>query len=151
MKTLTIRISDEEHALMVAAAAKRFMTITGMVRAHFHTIFEQDGILDQPKEQVKPQVIRVPIPTGHNAWRDEIYRRVKRGEDKQTVADSYGITLQVVNDKVKAAKIAELEGAVINRKELPVYAPVDPDNPTLDEQKVNAERARLRLQEMGLL
>lgn len=45
MKSLTIRVSDEEHALMQAAAAKRFMTITGMVRAHFHSIFEADGTL----------------------------------------------------------------------------------------------------------
>lgn len=151
MKTLTIRISDEEHALMVAAAAKRFMTITGMVRAHFHTIFEQDGVLDKPKEQVKPQVIRVPIPTEPNAWREEILARHKAGESIQAIADSYDQPLQMVRKQLDAAKVAEREGATVIRKELPVYAPVDPDNPTLDEQKVNAENARLRLQEMGLL
>jgi hypothetical protein len=59
MKTLTIRVSDEEHALMVAAAAKRFMSITGMVRAHFHSICEQDGTLPVKPvvaEPIKPQI-----------------------------------------------------------------------------------------------
>lgn len=65
MKTLTIRVSDEEHALMVAAAAKRFMTITGMVRAHFHAIFEQDDVAKKETttaEPTKPRVMH-PQPT----------------------------------------------------------------------------------------
>lgn len=59
MKTLTIRVSDEEHALMVAAAAKRFMTITGMVRAHFHAIFEQDDTAKKETTIAEPNKPRV--------------------------------------------------------------------------------------------
>lgn len=56
MKSLTIRVSDEEHALMQAVARKRFMTITGIVRAHFHALCEADGAT-APKvvEPDKPQ------------------------------------------------------------------------------------------------
>ncbi len=155
MKTLTIRISDEEHALMSAAAAKRFMTITGMVRAHFHSIFEADGVLPHQKsaqqKDDKPQVTRVSVPTGVNAWRDEIYRRSKAGEPVQLIADSYGVHADVIRQKINTAKLEEKVGAApsTHNQPLPEYNPVDPDNPTLEEQKANAERARIQLENLG--
>lgn len=149
MKTLAIRVSDEDHKLFTDLAAREDMPLSILVRrvlrAHAREIgFIKDHEPHKP-EPVKPQVIRVPIPQGPNAWRDEIYRRVKDGESEQAVADSYGVSMQVIKGKLKSA---EHERKVAS---MPVYAPVDPDNPTLDEQKANAERARLRLQEMGLL
>jgi hypothetical protein len=54
MKTLTIRISDEEHRLMQVVAARRFMTLTGITRAHFHSLAEQDGLLQHKEAQPEP-------------------------------------------------------------------------------------------------
>lgn len=165
MKSLTIRVSDEEHALMQAAAAKRFMTITGMVRAHFHSVFEADGTLPEQQtaaEPDKPRVTRRPIPTGINAWRDEIYVRLSNGESAADVAESYGVAVQVVRDKYKAARDDIQYHADTGHKYAPrtpqpepepepelVYDPADPDNPTEAEQAINAEIARRKMEAMG--
>lgn len=44
VKTLTIRVSDEEHAIIQTIACKRFMNITGMVRAHFDQLAREHGL-----------------------------------------------------------------------------------------------------------
>ena len=172
MKSLTIRVPDEEHALMQAVAAKRFMTITGVVRAHFHTLFEADGLTGAPEaaEPETPRVIRRPIPQGVNAWRDEIYVRMNSGESAADIAESYGVSAQLVKDKYKAAKddkqyhidaglpvpplaapseyTPPADTPPDDEPEL-VYDPVDPDNPTEEEQATHAEIARRRMIALG--
>ena len=150
MKSLTIRVSDEEHALMQAVARKRFMTITGIVRAHFHALCEADGAT-APKvaEPDKPQVTRRPVPQGPNAWRDEIYDRINNGEAATEVAESYGVSVQFVKDKYRAAKDDKQYHADAGLAGELVYDPVDPDNPTEEEQAANAEIARRKMEAMG--
>lgn len=174
MKSLTIRVSDEEHALMQAAASKRFMTITGIVRAHFHSIFEVDGTLPaQNTAPAAPSNSRVtwrPIPQGPNAWRAAIYARINSGESYADVAESYGVAVQIVKDKYKAARDdmqyhidAGVTPSIFDEAPAPahetiddepdepelVYDPVDPDNPTEEEQAIHAEIARRKLLAMG--
>lgn len=164
MKSLTIRVSDEEHALMQAAAAKRFMTITGMVRAHFHDIFEADGT--HPDQQVpvaepsNPRVTWRPIPQGTNVWAYEVHARRSAGESFADIAASYGTDVETIKRRFKFAQ-EQIDAGIHppatattpsapNTPEL-VYAPVDPDNPTEEEQAINAEIARRKLVDMGLL
>lgn len=165
MKSLTIRVSDEEHALMQAAAAKRFMTITGMVRAHFHAIFEADGTLpDQqptaPAAPVNPNITWRPIPQGTNVWAYEVHARRSAGESFADIAASYGTDVETIKRRFKFAQ-EQIDAGIHspatattpsapNTPEL-VYAPVDPDNPTEEEQAINAEIARRKLVDMGLL
>lgn len=120
MKTLTIRVSDEEHKLMQAAAARRFMSITGITRAHFGALFVEDGLVLDPVAEAKrtrrdelekdaaakakPQVERLPIPLGQSALRDAVYMRVNRGESLSVVAESYGIQMDVIKAMYKRAK-----------------------------------------------
>jgi hypothetical protein len=63
MKTLTIRVSDEEHKLMQAVATRRFMSITGITRAHFNALFVEDGLLLDPtieaKRALKEEAVQV--------------------------------------------------------------------------------------------
>lgn len=157
MKTLTIRVSDEEHKLMQAVAARRFMSITGITRAHFNSLFVEDGLVLDPSSEAKralkaeaappkPVIERMPIPTIPNAWREEIMRRVDSGERIADVAESYGVSVDMAKQKYRDAK----EQAAV-RPTLPTYAPVDPDNPTEAEQKANADIARQKLIDMGLL
>lgn len=168
MKSLTIRVSDEEHALMQAAAAKRFMTITGMVRAHFHDIFEADGT--HPAQQIpvaapsNPRVTWRPIPQGTNVWAYEVHARRSAGESFVDIAESYGTDVETIKRRFKFAQ-EQIDAGINaptatapttpspsapNTPEL-VYAPVDPDNPTEEEQAINAEIARRKLVDMGLL
>lgn len=102
MKTLTIRVQDDEHALMQAIAAKRFMSITAMVRAHFHSLAEEDADLQSGHRS--KQVARIPIPQGQNALRDAIYERINRGETPAAVAESYGMQAADVKAMHKRAK-----------------------------------------------
>ena len=93
MKALTIRVTDEEHKLMQAVAAKRFMTITAVVRSHFHQL----NLIDNPpapmpnpsKQPTTPEVTKRAAPLGINAWRDEVYARRQAGESFADIAASY--------------------------------------------------------------
>jgi hypothetical protein len=158
MKMITIRVTDEDHALFMAVAAKEEMPLSILARrllrgrAREHELIEPK---EKPKSQpTKPQVIRVPIPTAPNAWREEILSRHKSGEALPDIAESYGVPLATVRSKLDAAKLFEAEGATIGSDdgdgdELPEYNPLDPDNPTLAEQKINADRARAQLEKLG--
>jgi hypothetical protein len=173
MKTLTIRVSDEEHKLMQAVAARRFMSITGVTRAHFNALFIEDGLTLDPAEEArraleaqakaalapqKPVIERRPIPS--TGWRAEIVARVDGGEKLADVAESYGQSVDLIKQQYKAGK--EQQEAARDFGEMRkyaeaspvqelVYAPVDPDNPTEEEQATNAEIARRKLVDMGLL
>lgn len=151
MRSLTIRVSDEEHKLILAVAAHRFMSVNGVVRAHFHDLAVQDGLIPPPDAKpttsatsTKPPVVRRPIPSGVNAWRDEIMARVDAGEPLADVAESYGVALKDAKAKLDAAREFRTTQSLD-------YDPADPDNPTEAEQAINAEIARRRLQDMGLL
>lgn len=175
MKTLTIRVSDEEHALMQAAARKRFMTITGLVRAHFHAIFEADGTLPEQQSAAEPETPEpkrraIPMtPDGRyadsSAWGAEIERAMRAGETAAEVAASYGMSLDAFKLKLKRYKeekeyLAEVaqqnQNALTPKPSVPadnqpelVYDPADPENPTEEEQAINAEIARRKLEAMG--
>ena len=178
MKTLTIRVSDEEHKLMQAVAARRFMSITGVTRAHFNALFVEDGLTLDPAEEArraleaqakaalapqKPIVERRSIPV-HN-WNAEIVGRVEKGEKLADIAESYGQSLDVIKDRYKqgrenqqaARDFNEMRAYAESGNTAPppepelVYDPVDPDNPTEEEQATNAEIARRKLVEMGFL
>ena len=207
MKTLTIRVSDEEHKLMQAVAARRFMTITGITRAHFNAHFVADGLmLDQAEEArralesqakaalapKKPVIERRPYPPYQPHV--VVAERANKGESLADIAESYGISLDRVKDMNKRGKewlanerdtnellayaekgsttpppvqepargpeydyssLANLfddepEPSTTQPKsqspepEL-VYDPVDPDNPTEEEQATSAEIARRKL------
>jgi hypothetical protein len=178
MKALTIRVSDEEHKLMQAVAARRFMSITSITRAHFSALFVEDGLTLDPAEEARraleaqakaalaPQkaiVVRRPIPK--HGWAAEIMNRVDGGEKLADVAESYGQNLDLVKKMYKlgrenqqaARDFSEMRAYAEsgNTGEPPaqelVYDPVDPDNPTEEEQATNAEIARQKLVDMGLL
>jgi hypothetical protein len=172
MKTLTIRVSDEEHKLMQAVAARRFMTITGITRAHFNALFIEDGLmLDQAEEArralesqakaalapKKPVIERRPIPARN--WNAEIVSRADKGEKLADIAESYGQSLDVIKGRYKLGKenqqaardfsemraYAEKGNTAPPPEQALVYDPVDPDNPTEEEQATNAEIARRKL------
>lgn len=114
MKTLTIRVSDEEHKLMQAVAARRFMSITGITRAHFSTLFVADGLmLDQAVEskralkaeaqQVAELVPTTPVyglnedGTANHRLRVAKARTLARdGMTKVQVAKAMGLTLEQI-------------------------------------------------------
>lgn len=93
MKALTIRVTDEEHKLMQAVAAKRFMTITAVVRSHFHQLNLIDNppaTMPNPRNQpTTPEVTKRAAPLGINEWRDEVYARRQAGESFADIASSY--------------------------------------------------------------
>lgn len=153
MKMIAIRVSDEDHALFTALAAREEMPLSILARRLLRTCARGHGMIedkDKPKEQpAKPRVMHAPIPTAPNAWREEILARHTGGEPLIDIAESYGAPLSMVRKQLDAAKIAEREGASLNTEELPEYNPVDHNNPTPEEIKANAERARIQLERMG--
>ena len=178
MKIVNFRVDDAEHALMHAIAKSEGLSLTAYIRRHFMVLGRELGLGEDPlaklrpvqSEPSKPQVIRRPIPQGVNAWRDEIYVRMNSGESAADVAESYGVSAQLVKDKYKAAKddkqyhidaglpvpplaapseyTPPADTPPDDEPEL-VYDPVDPDNPTEEEQAAHAEIARRRMIALG--
>ena len=157
MKIVNFRVDDAEHALMHAIAKSEGLSLTAYIRRHFLVLGRELGLGEDPlaklrpvqPEQSKPQVIRRPIPQGINAWRDEIFARITGGESAADVAESYGVSVQVVKDKYRAAKDDKEYHADAGLPVELVYAPVDPDNPTEEEQAIHAEIARRKMEAMG--
>lgn len=181
MKTIAIRVTDDDHKLFVALADREDMPLSSLVRRQLRALARDHGLLQYPEEQStqpepsKPRVIRRPIPQGVNAWRDEIYVRMNSGESAADIAESYGVSAQLVKDKYKAAKDdkqyhidaglpvpplaapseytppADTPPADTPPDDEPelVYDPVDPDNPTEEEQAAHAEIARRRMIALG--
>ena len=133
MKSLTIRVSDEEHALMQASARRRFMTITGIVRAHFHALAEADGVhaADNPAAQASApattQASTAPrygslladlvLPDGTIDARRLVSRmrsKASAGVTRKQFSDEYGISLAdmelACNDVAKAGGFADIPG-----------------------------------------
>jgi carboxylesterase type B len=126
-----------------------------------------DAVLEaQAKAALAPQkpiVERRPIPS--TGWRAEIVARVDGGEKLADVAESYGQSVDLIKQQYRSGKenqqtardFGELRAYAEKgntgeptAQEL-VYDPVDPDNPTEEEQATNAEIARQKLVDMGLL
>jgi hypothetical protein len=106
MKTIAVRVSDEDHKLFHQLAEREYMPISVLVRRVLMQLADERGLTtkEETAVQSKPAVVRRPIPTAPNAWRDEIVRRVNTGERLQDVADSYGANLDTVKAMYKRGK-----------------------------------------------
>jgi hypothetical protein len=173
MKTIAIRVSDEEHKLFTDLAEREFMPLSVLVRRTLRAETVRVGLTLDPAEEArrvleaqakaalapqKPVIERRPIPS--TGWRAEIVARVDGGEKLADVAESYGQSVDLIKQQYKSGK--EQQEAARDFGEMRkyaeaspvqelVYAPVDPDNPTEEEQATNAEIARRKLVDMGLL
>jgi hypothetical protein len=175
MPTIAIRVSDEDHKLFVALAEREFMPLSVLVRRTLRAETVRAGLILDPAEQArraleaqakaalapqKPIVERRPYPP-YNAS-VVVAERASRGESLADIAESYGISLDRAKELYKSGKewlsnerdtnelLAYSEkGNTAPPPEQPepelVYDPVDPDNPTEEEQAVSDEIARRKL------
>jgi antitoxin component of RelBE/YafQ-DinJ toxin-antitoxin module len=130
----------------------------------------------KPKRPVPMMVYKGETVIDGNTWRDEVLARSERGESVKDIAESYASALSTPeyikglikrgkeereahaawNDatKVYTAMHAQPPAQPTARPTYPeelVYDPVDPDNPTEEEQAINAEIARRRMVAIGLM
>ena len=172
MPTIAIRVSDEEHKLFVALAEREFMPLSVLVRRVLHAETVRVGLTLDPAEEArralesqakaaltpkKPVIERRPYPP-YNAH-VVVAERANKGESLADIAESYGISLDRVKDMNKRGKewlacerdtnelLSYAEKGNTAPPPVPelVYDPVDPDNPTEEEQATNAEIARRKL------
>jgi hypothetical protein len=178
MPTIAIRVSDEEHKLFVALAEREFMPLSVLVRRVLRAETIRAGLVLDPAEEARraleaqakaalaPQksiVERRAVPA--RGWAAEIVSRADKGEKLADIAESYGQSLDLVKKMYKLGKenqqaardFSEMRAYAESGNTAPppeqelVYDPVDPDNPTEEEQATNAEIARRKLVDMGLL
>ena len=131
MKTLTIRVSDEEHKLMQAVATRRFMSITGITRAHFNALFVEDGLTLDPtieaKKALKAEAVQVTVQEpvipvfglnedgsiNHRARVARARGFAKEGMPKVQVAKAMGLTLEQIEAScIEVAKGGEYSGVL---------------------------------------
>jgi hypothetical protein len=130
----------------------------------------------KPKRPVPMMVYKGETVIDGNTWRDEVLARSERGESVKDIAESYASALstpEYIKGLIKRGKEEREAHAAWNDatkvytamhaqppaqspaqptypEEL-VYDPVDPDNPTEEEQAINAEIARRRMVAIGLM
>jgi hypothetical protein len=129
----------------------------------------------KPKRPVPMMVYKGETVIDGNTWRDEVLARSERGESVKDIAESYASALstpEYIKGLIKRGKEEREAHAAWNdatkvytamhaqppapaaRPTYPeelVYDPVDPDNPTEEEQAINAEIARRRMVAIGLM
>ena len=178
MPTIAIRVSGEEHKLFVTLAEREFMPLSVLVRRVLRAETIRAGLVLDPAEEArraleaqakaalappKPVVERRAVPA--RGWAAEIVSRVDGGEKLADIADSYGQSIELVKKMYKLGRenqqaahdFCEMRAYAESGNTAPppepelVYDPVDPDNPTEEEQATNAEIARRKLVEMGFL
>lgn len=196
MKTIAIRVTDDDHKLFVALADREDMPLSSLVRRQLRALARDHGLLQYPEEQpkqpaepVNPNTVWRPIPQGHGVWAYEIHARRSAGESFADIATSYGVDVSIVKARYKYAdeNIANGELSPVQKDDtatsrpvhtIPssvvqaispvhtiepeqpadtppddepelVYDPVDPDNPTEEEQAAHAEIARRRMIALG--
>lgn len=154
MKNISFRLSDEDYAAIQASATHSFLPVAAFLRKLALEYARANGLLaaDAVPDETPAKVARRPIPTAPNAWRTEMMNRADAGESIADIAASYGVSTQMVKDKIKAAREDSQYHADAAAQAAPselVYNPVDPDYPTEEEQAINAEIARRKLVAMG--
>lgn len=175
MKTIAIRVSDDDHKLFLAVAEREDMPLSSIVRRHLRALAREHELLvdhsvapTAPAAPVNPNTVWRPIPQGTNVWAYEVHARRSAGESFADIATSYGVDVSIVKARYKFAQEqidagvnspaaaatytpparANTPSAPNDQPEL-VYDPVDPDNPTEEEQAINAEIARRRMIALG--
>jgi hypothetical protein len=126
MKTLTIRVSDEEHKLFVALADRELMPLTVLVRRVLHAESVRAGLMLDPTteakralraevEQAAEQEPAVPVFGLHEDGSINHRLRVRKartlaleGMPKAQVAKAMGLTLEQIEEScVEVAKDGE--------------------------------------------
>lgn len=92
---------------------------------------------------------------GINVWAYEVHTRRKAGESFADIAESYGVDVDTAKSKFKFAQEqidAGFARPVEIREQEPelVYDPVDPENPTEEEDLINQKIRQRQLRDMGL-
>lgn len=215
MKTLAIRVSEDDHKLFVALADREDMPLSSLVRRQLRALAREHAMLvDTPMHPptdagtAKPVVQKRARPVDANGvvhsviFNEQLLQEHERGDSVSVLAEAYSLTPQDVQRRVALAREHRSDGTLATTKanqsadpngarssvrvmrrdaagnivmtdaphtnhtpttrapsaphinhhepEL-VYDPVDPDNPTEEEQAINAEIARRKLVDMGLL
>jgi hypothetical protein len=120
MKTLTIRVSDEEHKLFAALADREFMPLTVLVRRALHAESVRVGLMLDPAEEakraLKAEVVQAeeqePTRPAYGLNEDgSINHRLrvakarglaKEGMPKAQVAKAMGLTLEQIEESCVA-------------------------------------------------
>lgn len=193
MKTIAVRVSDDDHKLFAAVAAREDMPVSSLIRRLMRGLAREHALLvdahmPEPAPPAPPAPKRRVIPMDADgrhadsfAWGAAIEQALQSGETVASIAASYGLSVDAIKNKLKQYRVEKDEElAMQNRRrstpvqpsypsaaKLPtlgepifdepapapeselVYDPVDPDNPTEEEQAIHAEIARRKLLAMG--
>lgn len=115
MKTLAIRVSDEDHALFVAVAGREDMPLSTLVRRQLRALAREHGLLkDAPPTAAEPAApqpptLRAPvIESGPHAGKIDAFafgavlsKQVQAGETIERLAAAYGHSAQDLRERVK--------------------------------------------------
>jgi hypothetical protein len=130
MKTLTLRIEDDDHKLFLAMAEAEDLPTTVLIRRVMKQYARDNGHLAEPG---KPQLVQgqptqevKPPRTDHPLNNEVLLNELELGESLSSVAQSNNLTVSEVQARVAKAKKARADGTLHREQALQSFIDNNP-------------------------
>lgn len=116
MKTLTLRLDDEDHKLFAQLADADDLPVATFIRRVIRQLAREKGLLAtaQPTNNPATQAPTAPRTPIHNnvITREDLLKRVEAGQQLREVADSVGIQVSELQARLAQARAARADGSL---------------------------------------
>ena len=130
MKTLTLRLEDDDHKLFLAMAEAEDLPTTVLIRRVMKQYARDNGHLAEPG---KPQLVQgqptqevKPPRTDHPLNNEVLLNELELGESLSSVAQSNNLTVSEVQARLAKAKKARADGTLHREQALQSFMDSNP-------------------------
>ena len=136
MKTLTLRLDDEDHKLFAQLADADDLPVATFIRRVIRQLAREKGLLAtaQPANNSTTHTTTAPTTPMRNDvhTREALLRRVDAGQQLRDVANSVGIQVSELQARLAQAKTARADGSLQHALDIQAFMR---DNPKPDDGK----------------
>lgn len=136
MKTLTLRLDDEDHKLFTQLAGADDLPVATFIRRVIRQLAREKGLLAtaQPANNTATHTTTAPSTPIHNnvITREDLLKRVESGQQLRDVANSVGIQVSELQARLAQAKAARADGSLQRTLDIQAFMH---DNPKPDDGK----------------
>jgi hypothetical protein len=147
MKTLTLRLDDEDHKLFILLADADDLPVATFIRRVIRQLAREKGLLATAHPTNTPATqsptATTPITHVHDAvgTREDLLKRVEAGEQLRAVADSVGIQVSELQARLAKAKTARADGSLQRDVDMHAWKLVNPEPDDGKQYRLGVEPA----------
>ena len=134
MKTLTLRLDDDDHKLFAQLADADDLPVATFIRRVIRQLAREKGLLATAQPANNLATHTPPSAPIHNTviTREDLLKRVEAGEQLRDVANSVGIQVSELQARLAQAKAARADGSLLRTLDIQAFMR---DNPKPDDGK----------------